>query len=991
MTAAGSVRSVVRRLLVAGCVAVAIVASSTTRTTAGPAPGPAHHAIHDIQGSGDVSPLLGQTVETDGIVTARTSNGFFLQTTDVDADPNTSEGLFVFTAVAPPAEAQVGNFLTVTGTVQEFAPASDPLSPTVTELAGVITVILGSAGNALPSPVTIAALDTNPSGAIDQLEKYEGMRVRVDSLTVVAPTGGVVDDSTGTSTSTGDFFGVVTGVARPFREAGVPLPDPLPAGSPCGVPRFDTNPERLKVDSDALGGATLEVATGAIVTNLTGPLDYSDRTYTILQDPPAVSALPGVVPGMTAQGARARQANEFTVATLTLSRVPDPVKLSAQIRTLMGLPDIIAVQNLQDPSALWPIAEQLNADAADQAVSYFGFYGFGNDPTGATTAFIVNLTRVPDFSVFQADQDATFVDPVDGSVNPVFDQPPLLLQGTIAMDDGSSMPIEAIDVQLLPQTGIGDAVLGPRVRAKRQAQAELIAELVQSEQSQVGTNLFVAGNFNADRLSDGYVDVIGTVTGAPTPASQVVLASPDLVDPNLVNLDDHAGGAPYTHVSLGSAEALDHLLVNGNALAMLHEVDWVRANADFPDSGRNDSASPLRTSDHDPVVAYFAAMTPTVTSVTAAPNPATVGQDVTLTATVTAPVAVTLGSVRFDDGAGFSTAAPLVNGQASVTVGAAAFGAGSHVITAGFSATGLFGPSSGSTSLTVLADQQAPVLSLPGHLVAEATSAAGAVVTFSASATDDVDGVVPVTCTPASGSTFGLGDTLVGCSAHDAMGNVTNGSFTVTTRDTTPPVIAPHADVSADASSGTTQVVTYVAPSTSDAVDGAGVASCAPASGSAFPVGSTTVTCQASDAHQNAAVPTAFAVVVHAGTVPAPVTPRLTVTPSVLWPPLGQMVHVRVTAHDGANNDVSASCAIASITSNDRDDWWSWRRRGRDVDFVVTGPMTASLRAERNDGGRELIYTLHVSCRSASGAAGPTLPVNVVVPRTSFWSWWNPR
>ena len=64
------------------------------------------------------------------------TNGFFIQEPDasVDADPATSEGIFVFTRAAPPAAAAVGNLVQVTGTVAEFVPAADPLQPPMTEL-----------------------------------------------------------------------------------------------------------------------------------------------------------------------------------------------------------------------------------------------------------------------------------------------------------------------------------------------------------------------------------------------------------------------------------------------------------------------------------------------------------------------------------------------------------------------------------------------------------------------------------------------------------------------------------------------------------------------------------------------------------------------------------------------------------------------------------------------------------------------------------------
>src|SRR5215510_2184003 len=73
-------------------------------------------AIHDIQGSGSVSPFVGQAVTTTGVVTAIKSNGFFLQTPDaqIDNDPKTSEGIFVFTSSAPASSVVVANSMRVT-------------------------------------------------------------------------------------------------------------------------------------------------------------------------------------------------------------------------------------------------------------------------------------------------------------------------------------------------------------------------------------------------------------------------------------------------------------------------------------------------------------------------------------------------------------------------------------------------------------------------------------------------------------------------------------------------------------------------------------------------------------------------------------------------------------------------------------------------------------------------------------------------------------
>ncbi len=62
-------------------------------------------------------------------------------------------------------------------------------------------------------------------------------------------------------------------------------------------------------------------------------------------------------------------------------------------------------------------------------------------------------------------------------------------------------------------------------------------------------------------------------------------------------------------------------------------------------------------------------------------------------------------------------------------------------------------------------------------------------VNFITSATDTVDGSVPVSCTPPSGSQFPFGSTAVQCSATDAHGNTATGMFFVKVQDTTPPVI----------------------------------------------------------------------------------------------------------------------------------------------------------------------------------------------------------
>ena len=167
--------------------------------------------------------------------------------------------------------------------------------------------------------------------------------------------------------------------------------------------------------------------------------------------------------------------------------------------------------------------------------------------------------------------------------------------------------------------------------------------------------------------------------------------------------------------------------------------------------------------------------------------------------------------------------------------------------------------------------EAAPGLTVPGPITAEAQDASGADVTYTVTATNPAGKPVTVSCAPPGATAAGtltatvhfpLGVTTVTCSVIDETGAVqATASFTVTVRDTTPPVIAGTPAVQVDAAGSGGAVVTYVQPTAVDLVDGPVPVSCSPASGSLFPVGSTTVSCTASDSRGNTAAAT-FAVTV---------------------------------------------------------------------------------------------------------------------------------
>jgi hypothetical protein len=148
----------------------------------------------------------------------------------------------------------------------------------------------------------------------------------------------------------------------------------------------------------------------------------------------------------------------------------------------------------------------------------------------------------------------------------------------------------------------------------------------------------------------------------------------------------------------------------------------------------------------------------------------------------------------------------------------------------------------------------------------EGDSPGGAKVTFAVTATDLVDGDVPVTCTPASGSQFGIGTTIVTCRATDTHQNTGTTTVPVTVRDTTPPALALPGDIAAEATSPAGAPVTFSA-SAVDLVDGSVPAACSPTSGDSFPMGTTTVHCTATDSHGNTAAGS-FAVTVRDTTAP---------------------------------------------------------------------------------------------------------------------------
>lgn len=643
--------------------------------------------INQIQGSTNTSPLVSTVQTTEGVVYGLRSNGFFMQTPDGsplnDGDPNTSEGIFVFTGSAPPV--QIGNLVRVRGTVAEFVPMTDPSQPSVTQLSGSLTIARLACSAPLPAPTVITPAIANTPSALEpslplRYERFEGMRVQVNHLAVVSPTGGSVNETTATATTNGVFFGVVAEPCssgfcfnRPFREPGIRFPDPVPNGgvtgtlpAPANVPRWDANPELIRVFSTGQPNTTaLNVPAGnpatlpaaAIVTNLIGAMDYAFRTFTILPE----AANPPVFSNPSAPGVGVEvplpivPASNVTIASMNLERFFDnrddpgrgePVltataynnrlnKFSLQVRNILRNPDVLGLQEVEAPTNNLPVvindmAARLNTDNGNPTNGnpslpfYVGYIFPTNDVGGIAVAYLVNTNRITVNSVTQVGASDTYVRP-DSSTAILNDRPPIILEGSLG-----SYAFTVINLHQRSLNGVADGGApvngypneGYRVRHKRQLQAEFVADLIRQRQiNNPNERMVVIGDFNGFQFNDGYTDIYNTILGNPPtpPASgandtRVVLAPTaawNPPNPPLVSLTGAAANASnYSFMFDGSAQTLDQVAVTPNVAAEGAYAEAARVNADFPEVDRNNPASPRRLSDHDPKRVVLPTATP---------------------------------------------------------------------------------------------------------------------------------------------------------------------------------------------------------------------------------------------------------------------------------------------------------------------------------------------------------------------------------------------
>lgn len=628
-------------------------------------PPPVFARIADVNGPGTTSPKAGLGVTVRGVVTALrattgSTRGFYIQSlaADDDENPNTSEGLLIFTGSAnPPACAVVGNVVEISGTVQDFVSSTSPVgSVPLTELSNSFGCSVVSTGATQPAAVTLTSALLNPNGSGTQARKFQGMRVTLPSAVVVGPSLGTLTESTATAVPNGTYFVTFPGLPRPLQGAGI-LETRRPVDAAATVLSWNGDPQVLRIVTNGLvNGTALELTTGATVSNIAGVMDFNTNQgqYQIYTDA-AGAGTPATGTALSAVPVPAPLATDLTIGNANIERFYNDVddnngagavltsaayqgrlnKLSLAIRNVMRTPDILSLEEVEAAqlsaatqlTVVQDIANKVNSDAvaAGQPNPNYNWCMFGtNDPSAIGIAILYKQAKVMPLECVQFGGNTTYAAP-DGGQALLNDRPPVELRANvIAAGSDTPLQIRLVANHLRSLSGIDQPGVanGDRVRAKRNEQAKYLARLISgnlSEQTSnwnANDNLVLTGDFNADQLNDGYVDVMGCIAGNPVPANQQYFTAAELAvsvpctpipSPALTNLTLLDPANRYSYSFSGVAETLDHVLVNSRILPRVRQIVYARNNVDFPEGStyRNNFNRPERESDHDMPVLYL--------------------------------------------------------------------------------------------------------------------------------------------------------------------------------------------------------------------------------------------------------------------------------------------------------------------------------------------------------------------------------------------------
>ncbi len=590
--------------------------------------------ISRIQGSGTTAARLNATVTVSAIVTGFVTgasgrrDGFFLQEedTDVDGDPSTSEGLFVYTGSTPALTAVVealamGDEVRVVGKVIEYSG--------LTELTaeGVATAEVVRLGSARPLPT--AAILTFPATTATAWERFEGMRVSIpETLTVSGSddlgrygelqlsSGGRVQTptntldpndapATGTRSTGGTEVAAITAQLAADARRRIVLddgssrayPDPLPhlsGADPVTATRRvgDTVTDFVGILSEGFGSYRLQPV---------GPVNLVATNPRPLSPPPVggtlrVASFNVLNYFVTFGGANDRGADNAAELARQRTKIVAALRgLDADIVGLIELQNRADLSGFDPGAALADLLAALNAGAAAGAQ----YAALEDAPQGRgtdyiRTAFIYRPARVTPVGRAVADPD------------PIFQRPPLA-QLFARVADGSRV---IVCVNHFKSKGSGSGVDADQKdgqgasNASRRLQAQRLVVFLEAQKTALGeSDVLVIGDLNANAEEDpidvlraaGYVDLLERFAPAPR-VSYVFDAASGHLDHALASpgLAAQVAGAGIWAINAEEPAAIDYNL----------ELNPFVSSAGQKSAGRLALAAdtPYRSSDHDPIL-----------------------------------------------------------------------------------------------------------------------------------------------------------------------------------------------------------------------------------------------------------------------------------------------------------------------------------------------------------------------------------------------------
>jgi predicted extracellular nuclease len=583
--------------------------------------------IWQIQGRDAISPLVGKSVITKGnIVTAVGPSGFTMQTPDArtDADPITSNGIYVFTASQP--TVAVGDVVDVDATVDNYY--------RLTELKNA-TVNITARGSRLPAPVVFG--DAIPSSDPDKLscgatnfQCFVGMRVVIEN--------GMIN--TGNKRFSGQPYAEVSITAngkRSLRLPGVRYGVTVPDG--VQLPNWSGNPEVFKMNTADFGAVPLNTPLVAGSTfRAEGVISYDFGAYTFIPTKITLKHAAEMPRSVSPTASHALRIGAFnterfcdsdfnTVFTCSgNSKEPTPVevalktqRLSAYIGSVLQLPDVLSVEEVKSLPLLQGLAQQLSDD---YRAKYEAYLLPGHDPSGINVGFLVRSDRVRVVSVQQLAAEERWND--NGQSAFVHDHPPLLLTA-----EARGVRFQVISVHTKARTNVDKDDAGAvRDRQKRFQQASSLARQVQSLQTIAPWQpLMVVGDFNAYQFSDGWADVVGLISGKYKDSENQLKLGKNIVSPALWNAVESVpkndrysflftekfgpiqgytqAGAGNSGREVPTVQVLDHALLNKVARERFIKMQYGRADIDAPVQTAADAANAtdarkaIGVSDHD--------------------------------------------------------------------------------------------------------------------------------------------------------------------------------------------------------------------------------------------------------------------------------------------------------------------------------------------------------------------------------------------------------